>query len=311
MANTKENIDSLYLKEIMQIPLLSVEEERELSKRMALGDGVAKQKLIESNLRLVVSIANRYINTGIPFLDLISEGNLALIKATEKYDINRGVKFATYATYWINKYLFNYLAANDKQVSIPVVSYYKNGKYRKCIENLAKKLNHTPSIKEIANELSISELEIKKITKVNEFNMISIDELINEDSDNSLEAILSNLETPLEEIIIDSTLKDYFEKIFDNCQLKSIEKTVLKLKNGFKNGRIYNNAEIGKMYNLTRQRIYQIEEEALEKIRTSDHVFDLLPYAENQKTATKKIYTYRKYYREKKLKKKYPGCHFY
>lgn len=311
MANTKENIDSLYLKEIMQIPLLSVEEERELSKRMALGDGVAKQKLIESNLRLVVSIANRYINTGIPFLDLISEGNLALIKATEKYDINRGVKFATYATYWINKYLFNYLAANDKQVSIPVVSYYKNGKYRKCIENLTKKLNHTPSIKEIANELSISELEIKKITKVNEFNMISIDELINEDSDNSLEAILSNLETPLEEIIIDSTLKDYFEKIFDNCQLKSIEKAVLKLKNGFENGRIYNNAEIGKMYNLTRQRIDQIEEEALEKIRTSDHVFDLLPYVENQKIATKKIYAYRKYYREKKLKKKYPGCHFY
>ena len=250
-----DDVTALYFKDIKPIPLLTQEEEKALFIKSSNGDLNARQKLIEGNLRLVVSIAKKHTGTGIPLLDLTAEGNIGLIKAIDKYDINKGVRFSTYAIYWINCYIFKYIAANNKHVSIPINLYTQAGLYHKTIEKLSLKLNREPTISEIADEMNLPKSKIISIATTKKFHMFSIDDIFFSNNDRSLENIISNLDEPLEDIIINNTLKDSIIELLDKCNLDDIEKTVLRLKYGFENDKIYTYEEIGKMYNVTKQRI--------------------------------------------------------
>ena len=294
-----DNIDKLYMTEIKQIPLLSSLEERELSIRISHGDLAAKEKMIISNLRLVVSIANRHLDTGIPFLDLVSEGNIGLIKAVNRYDGSRGIKFSTYATYWINNAIFNYIASNEKNIRIPVVTYNKVGSLRKIMQNLLQELHREPTTSEVALKMNVSNAKIMELQDIKKFNMISINELIQDDDNRELENIISNLEESLDEIIFRSTLRDYMLLLFEKCNLNEIEKNVLKLRFGFVNDRMYTFEEIGKKYNMTKQRVYQINRDAIDKIRISEYIIDFLVYMQNPDVALKNLAKYRNDYYQK------------
>ena len=296
--------EKLYIKEVMSIPLLNVQEEKKLLKMAKEGDLNAKEKIIISNLRLVIAIANRYLNMGIPFMDLVSEGNFGLFTAFEKYDYTRGVKFATYATYWINNYIYKCFAKNDKLISVPPEQYYKILAYRKALGALTLKLHHTPSREEITDELGILDIEIEEIERIETINnMINIDETIGEMNNKNIESILDSCEEPFEEKIIDGTLTEYVDELFNNCNLSDYEKNILRLRYGFLDDKIYSYVEIGKMYNVTRQRIQQVERRAIKKMRLLDDIVDFVDYAERPEETLKFLSSFRDKYYHKKLKK--------
>ena len=293
VEDTFNDAEKLYIREIMAIPLLEIEEERELIKMASMGDLNARKKIIESNLRLVASIASKHLDSGIPFLDLAAEGNFGLLMAINKYDIKKNVKFATYATYWINNYIFRYIAANAKSVRIPLGQYNKLGTYRKVINVLTIKLNREPTVEEIIDELALSKSQINVLETIKSFNMISLDELIGEDNDTSIESILANFDEQLDEKIFAIELKNYIDELFYNCGLNDMEINVLRLKYGFINDKKYTDVEIGKMYKLTKQRIYQIERKALKKIRLSKYAMELVIYTQKPSKSLEKINNYR------------------
>ena len=255
----------LYLKEIGSYPLLSITEEIELAKRIEHGDERAKQILTESNLRLVVSIAKRYVGRGLSFLDLIQEGNLGLIKAVEKFDYTKGYKFSTYATWWIRQAITRSIADQSRTIRIPVhMSEVINKTYR-VSRNLLQELGREPTEQELADAMGLPIEKVREILKVSA-DPISLDTPIGEEDDSHLgDFIKDESIVGPEEAASYAVLQDQIGKLLDT--LTEREQRVLILRFGLKDGRTRTLEEVGKEFNVTRERIRQIEAKALRKLR--------------------------------------------
>ncbi len=255
----------LYLKEIGSYPLLSIAEEIELAKRIEKGDEHAKKILTESNLRLVVSIAKRYVGRGLSFLDLIQEGNLGLIKAVEKFDYTKGYKFSTYATWWIRQAITRSIADQSRTIRIPVhMSEVINKTYR-VSRNLLQELGREPSEQELADAMNLPIEKVREILKVSA-DPISLDTPIGEEDDSHLgDFIKDESIVGPEEAAAYAVLQDQIAKLLDT--LTEREQRVLILRFGLKDGRTRTLEEVGKEFNVTRERIRQIEAKALRKLR--------------------------------------------
>ena len=254
-----------YLKEIGNYPLLTMSDEIELATKISEGDEVAKQMLAESNLRLVVSIAKRYVGRGLSFLDLIQEGNLGLIKAVEKFDHTKGYKFSTYATWWIRQAITRSIADQSRTIRIPVhMSEVINKTYR-ISRNLLQELGREPTDQELADAMNLPIEKVREILKVSA-DPISLDTPIGEEDDSHLGDFIRD-ETVMgpEEAATYSILKDQITKLLDT--LTDREQRVLILRFGLNDGRSRTLEEVGKEFNVTRERIRQIEAKALRKLR--------------------------------------------
>ena len=255
----------MYLKEIGKIPLLKPHEEVELAKRMMEGDEIAKQRLVEANLRLVVSIAKRYVGRGMLFLDLIQEGNLGLIKAVEKFDYERGFKFSTYATWWIRQAITRAIADQARTIRIPVHMVETINKLIRVSRQLLQELGRDPKPEEIAKEMDMSEEKVREIMKIAQ-DPVSLETLIGEEEDSHLGDFIPDEDAlaPAEAAAY-SLLKDQIEEVLGS--LNEREQKVLKLRFGLEDGRARTLEEVGKEFDVTRERIRQIEAKALRKLR--------------------------------------------
>lgn len=255
----------MYLKEIGKIPLLSAPEEIELAKRMGKGDELAKKRLVEANLRLVVSIAKRYVGRGMLFLDLIQEGNLGLIKAVEKFDYNKGFKFSTYATWWIRQAITRAIADQARTIRIPVHMVETINKLIRVSRQLLQELGREPKPDEIAKEMDIPEEKIREILKIAQ-EPVSLETPIGEEEDSHLGDFIPDDDAPAPaEAAAYSLLKEQIEEVLSS--LNEREQKVLKLRFGLEDGRARTLEEVGKEFDVTRERIRQIEAKALRKLR--------------------------------------------
>lgn len=255
----------MYLKEIGKIPLLKPHEEVELARRMHEGDELAKQRLVEANLRLVVSIAKRYVGRGMLFLDLIQEGNLGLIKAVEKFDYERGFKFSTYATWWIRQAITRAIADQARTIRIPVHMVETINKLIRVSRQLLQELGRDPKPEEIAKEMDMSEEKVREIMKIAQ-DPVSLETPIGEEEDSHLGDFIPDEDAlaPAEAAAY-SLLKDQIEEVLGS--LNEREQKVLKLRFGLEDGRARTLEEVGKEFDVTRERIRQIEAKALRKLR--------------------------------------------
>ena len=255
----------MYLKEIGKVPLLSVDEEVELATRMADGDEAAKQKLAEANLRLVVSIAKRYVGRGMLFLDLIQEGNLGLIKAVEKFDYTKGYKFSTYATWWIRQAITRAIADQARTIRIPVHMVETINKVIRVSRQLLQELGHDPSPDEIAAEMNMPVDKVREILKIAQ-EPVSLETPIGEEEDSHLgDFIPDEGASEPSEAASFTLLKEQLVDVLST--LTPREEKVLKLRFGIEDGRSRTLEEVGKEFNVTRERIRQIEAKALRKLR--------------------------------------------
>lgn len=255
----------VYLKEIGRVPLLTTEEEIDLATRMAQGDQAARQRLSEANLRLVVSIAKRYVGRGMQFLDLIQEGNLGLIKAVEKFDHTKGFKFSTYATWWIRQAITRAIADQARTIRIPVHMVETINKVKKVSSQLLHKNGHEPTADEIAKELDMPVDKVREIMRVAQ-EPVSLETPIGEEEDSHLGDFIQDEDAPAPADAASHTLLK--EQLGDVLQtLTPREEKVLRLRFGLEDGRSRTLEEVGKEFNVTRERIRQIEAKALRKLR--------------------------------------------
>ena len=272
----------MYLKEIKKIPLLSVEEEKKLAIGVKNGDDLARKKFIESNLRLVVSIAKQYSGKGLSFLDLVHEGNYGLIKAVDRFDPERGYKFSTYATWWIKEAILDFIYANCKMVKLPDEVYSSMKKVRKATEELEKALKREPTLDEIADKMGLSYKEVLKIYNY-EKEVTSLNSKIGDDEDTEVvDFIPSN--DDVEDVVVKDSLKDAINNLLDKCNLSKREIDVLTYLYGLNSKSKLSLEQIGKKLSLTRERIRQIQAGALNKIRHSVHVKELEVYLKEKKS---------------------------
>lgn len=255
----------MYLKEIGKVPLLSAEEEIELAKKMEEGDERAKQKLAEANLRLVVSIAKRYVGRGMLFLDLIQEGNLGLIKAVEKFDYRKGYKFSTYATWWIRQAITRAIADQARTIRIPVHMVETINKLIRVQRQLLQELGREPQPEEIAKEMDIPVERVREILKISQ-EPVSLETPIGEEEDSHLGDFIPDDDIPAPAdaaayTLLQEQLKDVLNTLTDR------EKKVLRLRFGLDDGRARTLEEVGREFKVTRERIRQIEAKALRKLR--------------------------------------------
>ena len=254
----------MYLKEIGKVPLLSAEEEIELAKKMEEGDERAKQKLAEANLRLVVSIAKRYVGRGMLFLDLIQEGNLGLIKAVEKFDYRKGYKFSTYATWWIRQAITRAIADQARTIRIPVHMVETINKLIRVQRQLLQELGREPQPEEIAKEMDIPVERVREILKISQ-EPVSLETPIGEEEDSHLGDFIQDDNVPVPaEAAAFQLLKEQLVEVLDT--LTEREKKVLTLRFGLEDGRARTLEEVGKEFKVTRERIRQIEAKALRKL---------------------------------------------
>lgn len=255
----------MYLKEIGKVPLLSAEEEIELAKRMADGDEDAKKRLAEANLRLVVSIAKRYVGRGMLFLDLIQEGNLGLIKAVEKFDYEKGFKFSTYATWWIRQAITRAIADQARTIRIPVHMVETINKLIRVSRQLLQELGREPSPEEIAEELDMPVERVREILKISQ-EPVSLETPIGEEEDSHLGDFIQDDNVPVPaEAAAATLLKEQLGEVLNT--LTDREQKVLRLRFGMNDGRARTLEEVGKEFDVTRERIRQIEAKALRKLR--------------------------------------------
>ena len=255
----------LYLKEIGKVPLLTAEEEVDLAKRMGDGDEEAKHKLTEANLRLVVSIAKRYVGRGMLFLDLIQEGNLGLIKAVEKFDYTKGFKFSTYATWWIRQAITRAIADQARTIRIPVHMVETINKLMRVQRQLLQELGREPTEEEIAAEMNLSVERVREILKIAQ-EPVSLETPIGEEEDSHLGDFIQDENVPVPaEAAARMLLKEQLDEVLDT--LTEREQKVLRLRFGMNDGRARTLEEVGKEFDVTRERIRQIEAKALRKLR--------------------------------------------
>lgn len=255
----------MYLKEIGRISLLSAEEELELSKKAAENDEMAKSILAESNLRLVVSIAKRYVGRGLLFLDLIQEGNIGLMKAVEKFDYDKGFKFSTYATWWIRQAITRALADQARTIRVPVHMVETINKMARIQRQLTLELNREPSEEEVAKKMGISVEKVREVIKISQ-DPVSLETPIGEEEDSHLGDFVPDASsmTP-EEYATNEILKEEIKAVLETLQER--EQEVLELRFGLIDGTSHTLEEVGKKFNVTRERIRQIEAKALRKLR--------------------------------------------
>ena len=255
----------VYLKEIGRVPLLSSEEEIDLAIRISDGDAAAKKRLSEANLRLVVSIAKRYLGRGMHFLDLIQEGNLGLIKAVEKFDYTKGFKFSTYATWWIRQAITRAIADQARTIRIPVHMVETINKVKKVSSQLLHQNGHEPSAEEIADELNMPVEKVREIMRVAQ-EPVSLETPIGEEEDSHLGDFIPDDDAPAPADAASHTmLREQLIEVLDT--LTPREEKVLRLRFGLEDGRSRTLEEVGKEFNVTRERIRQIEAKALRKLR--------------------------------------------
>jgi RNA polymerase primary sigma factor len=255
----------MYLKEIGRVPLLSAEEEIELAKRIEQGDEEAKRRLAEANLRLVVSIAKRYVGRGMLFLDLIQEGNMGLLKAVEKFDYRKGYKFSTYATWWIRQAITRAIADQARTIRIPVHMVETINKLIRVQRQLLQDLGREPSPEEIAEEMDLTPEKVREILKIAQ-EPVSLETPIGEEDDSHLGDFIEDQEaTSPSEHAAYELLKEQLEDVLDT--LTDREENVLRLRFGLDDGRTRTLEEVGKVFGVTRERIRQIEAKALRKLR--------------------------------------------
>lgn len=255
----------MYLKEIGKVPLLTAEEEIELAKRMEDGDENAKKKLAEANLRLVVSIAKRYVGRGMLFLDLIQEGNLGLIKAVEKFDYRKGYKFSTYATWWIRQAITRAIADQARTIRIPVHMVETINKLIRVSRQLLQELGREPLPEEIAEEMDIPVERVREILKISQ-EPVSLETPIGEEEDSHLGDFIQDENVPVPAEAAEFTLlREMLGEVLD--MLTEREQKVLRLRFGLDDGRARTLEEVGKEFNVTRERIRQIEAKALRRLR--------------------------------------------
>jgi RNA polymerase primary sigma factor len=262
-----ESLDpiKMYLKEIGQYPLIKFEEEVDLAKRYEKGDLKAREKLIKSNLRLVVSIAKKYLGRRLSFLDLIQEGNQGLIKGVEKYDWKRGFKFSTYATWWIRQAITRAIADQSRTIRIPVHMVDHINRFYKTQRKLAQTFGKEPTNKEIAKELGITVPEVENLIKISQHPK-SLSTPIGDDKETTLEQFVSDANQPtLYDTVAKEFLKDYLNEVLDT--LSEREKKVLIMRFGLDDGKNKTLEDVGKEFNVTRERIRQIEAKAIRKLR--------------------------------------------
>ena len=262
------NIDDpvrMYLREIGRIPLLTFDQELDLAKRILEGDEEAKQKLAESNLRLVVSIAKKYVGRGMQFLDLIQEGNMGLIKAVEKFDYTKGFKFSTYATWWIRQAITRAIADQARTIRIPVHMVETINKLIRTSRNLLQQLGREPSPEEIAQEMEIPVEKVVEIQKIAQ-DPVSLETPIGEEEDSHLGDFIQDEDSPAPHDAASYTLlKEQLEEVMNT--LTPREAKVLKLRFGLEDGKARTLEEVGREFEVTRERIRQIEAKALRKLR--------------------------------------------
>lgn len=269
---TVDNVDAfaddsvrLYLREIGKIPLLSNEEEAELAARVVKGDKKAKDKLAEANMRLVVSIAKRYSGRGLDFLDLIQEGNTGLLRAVEKFDPDKGFKFSTYATWWIRQAITRAIADQARTIRIPVHMVETINKLIRVSRQLQQELGRDPQPEEIAKVMGISEDKVREIIKIAQ-EPVSLETPIGEEEDSHLGDFIPDDDAPAP---VDAAafmlLKEQLSEVLDTLTYR--ERRVLSLRFGLEDGRARTLEEVGKEFNVTRERIRQIEAKALRKLR--------------------------------------------
>ena len=262
------NIDDpvrMYLREIGRIPLLSYDEELELAKKVLAGDEAAKQKLAESNLRLVVSIAKKYVGRGMLFLDLIQEGNMGLIKAVEKFDYTKGYKFSTYATWWIRQAITRAIADQARTIRIPVHMVETINKLIRTSRHLLQQLGREPTPEEIAAEMEIPVEKVTEIQKIAQ-DLVSLETPIGEEDDSHLGDFIQDDDSPApQDAAAYTLLREQLEEVMKT--LTPREAKVLKLRFGLEDGKSRTLEEVGKEFNVTRERIRQIEAKALRKLR--------------------------------------------
>ena len=255
----------MYLKEIGKVPLLSADEEVELAKRMAEGDEDAKKRLAEANLRLVVSIAKRYVGRGMLFLDLIQEGNLGLIKAVEKFDYHKGFKFSTYATWWIRQAITRAIADQARTIRIPVHMVETINKLIRVSRQLLQELGREPTPEELAADLDLPVERVREILKISQ-EPVSLETPIGEEEDSHLGDFIQDDNVPVPaEAAAQTLLKEQLDEVLDT--LTEREQKVLRLRFGMDDGRARTLEEVGKEFDVTRERIRQIEAKALRKLR--------------------------------------------
>lgn len=255
----------MYLKEIGKVSLLSAKEEIELSQRMENGDVEAKRKLAEANLRLVVSIAKRYVGRGMQFLDLIQEGNMGLIKAVEKFDYKKGYKFSTYATWWIRQAITRAIADQARTIRIPVHMVETINKLLRVSRQLVQELGREPQIEEIAEEMGVTVEKVREIMKISQ-EPVSLETPIGEEEDSHLgDFIPDDIAQAPADAAAFTMLKEQLLEVLET--LTPREEKVLRLRFGLDDGRQRTLEEVGKEFNVTRERIRQIEAKALRKLR--------------------------------------------
>ena len=268
----------MYLKEIGKVPLLSAEEEIELAKRMELGDEVAKKRLAEANLRLVVSIAKRYVGRGMLFLDLIQEGNLGLIKAVEKFDYRKGYKFSTYATWWIRQAITRAIADQARTIRIPVHMVETINKLIRTSRQMVQELGREPFPEELAEKMDMPVERVREIQKLSQ-EPVSLETPVGEEEESHLGDFIQddNIPVPADEAAF-VFLKEQLLSVLST--LTEREQKVLRLRFGLDDGRARTLEEVGKEFNVTRERIRQIEAKALRKLRHPSRSRKLKDYLE-------------------------------
>jgi RNA polymerase primary sigma factor len=267
----------MYLREIGRVPLLNAKQEIELARRIKDNDIKAKRKLVRHNLRLVVSIAKKYINRGLPFLDLIQEGNLGLIRAAEKFDPERGYKFSTYATWWVRQGITRSLSDKSRTIRVPVHMVETINKFKKIARKLGQELNRRPTEEELAEVMEVSTAKIKEIVAAMR-TPVSLESPINSEDDGKLEDFIADPNASLkpENAATEQLLADDILKVLDTLTQK--EKAVIQLRFGIDSGQERTLEEVGRLLRITRERVRQLEFRALKKLRHPERAVKLKDY---------------------------------
>lgn len=287
----------IYLREIGEYPLLSIEQQRDLALKILDGDNKARELFINSNLRLVVNVAKRYIGNGLTFLDLIQEGNLGLITAVDKYDVKKGFNFSTYAIWWIRQAITKAIEYKGRTIRIAAHVYEKVQLYKKVFRNLEIKLNREPTINEIADEMELSVSEVSDLQQL-QIDVVSINAIIGDEKEKELENFIVSSDESPEDIATKENMQQDVKNLLISCNLKPRERDILILRYGLDGKEPMTLVEIGKIYNLTRERVRQIESNALKKIRKSNFVKRLVDYTESPTKSLLNIEMYRQIYKE-------------
>lgn len=266
----------MYLREIGKVPLLSADEEMRLAKRIVSGDKVAKKKLAEANLRLVVSIAKKYIGRGLSLLDLIQEGNTGLLRAVEKFDFRKGYKFSTYATWWIRQAITRAIADHARTIRIPVHMVETINKMIRVQRQLVQELGREPSVDEVAKEMGVPRNKVEHIMKISQ-ETVSLESPVGEEEDSKLGDFIEDKESlSPEEVTIRSMMKLDLDEFLQF--LTAREQKILKMRFGLEDGRTHTLEEVGKEFGVTRERIRQIEAKALQKLKKHERSQRLKDY---------------------------------